>query len=291
NTPLRFLHKEKSAITLINKDYHCDFISEESTSNLIKVLKSYKKTISFHKTDHIVATATSGIRSSSNKDYIINAIKSQSGLNVKVIDGNAEAELVWKGVKNAVKLYSNPVLIIDIGGGSIEFVICNDVGIIRKSSFNIGVARLILKYKYSDPLSSENITNIHQLLKSELENLLFDCKKYSVKTLIGSSGSYETFANLIKHECQLCNISDSESANILNIKSFLFIYDKLITYNEVQRTEMPGMEIIRVKMIPIAAVITKFILEELRIETLIQSNFSIKEGTLFDYIDKINGTE
>jgi exopolyphosphatase/guanosine-5'-triphosphate,3'-diphosphate pyrophosphatase len=93
NSPLKFLHKEKRAITLINRDYHCDLISEESTSNLINVLNSYKKTISTHKTDHIVATATSGIRSSSNKEYIINAIKSKSGLNVEVIDGNKEAEL------------------------------------------------------------------------------------------------------------------------------------------------------------------------------------------------------
>jgi exopolyphosphatase/guanosine-5'-triphosphate,3'-diphosphate pyrophosphatase len=165
------------------------------------------------------------------------------------------------------------------------------LGIIRKSSYNIGVARLIVKHKYSDPLSKENIENIFLLLNNELNELLIDCKKLNVETLIGSSGSYETFANLIKHEFPLCHISDSDSANNLNIENFLHIYDKLISYNESERTQMPGMEIIRVKMIPVAAVITKFLLKKLNIKTFIQSNFSIKEGTLFDYIDKFDDTD
>lgn len=291
NTPLKFLHREKRAITLINCDYQNDKISAESTSNLIDVLNSYKQTILTHKTNHIVATATSGIRSSTNKEYIIDTIKSLSGINVTVIDGNKEAELVWKGVKNAVKLSPTPVLIIDIGGGSIEFIISNDKGIIRKYSYNIGVARLILKYKYNDPLSIDDVNCIYQLLEEELHVLLIECKENNVKTLIGSSGSYETFANLIKYEFKDCNLSESKSANEIKIESFNHIYKKLISFNESQRTQMTGMEIIRVKMIPIAAVITKYLLEKLDIITFIQSNFSIKEGTLFDYIDRVNNSE
>lgn len=287
NSPLKFLHREKKSITLISKDYKNDTISDESTSNLINVLNSYKKTISLHKTNKILTVATSGIRSSQNRDIVLQHIKSKSGFHVDVIDGIQETELIWKGVKNAVKIHSAPALIIDIGGGSIEFIICNDNEIILKSSNNIGVARLLIKHNFSDPLSSENISTIYHILETELQHLLNECHKYNVKTLIGSSGSYETFANLIRHEYSGCNISDSDLTNTLDIDDFLSVYNKLITYNENERTNMPGMEIIRVTMIPVAAVITKFLLEKLSIQTFIQSNFSLKEGTLFDYIDKI----
>ncbi|HOZ29624.1 MAG TPA: hypothetical protein PLL66_01795 [Bacteroidales bacterium] len=291
NSPIKFIYKEKRAITLINKDYKNNVISEESASNLIHVLNTYKLTISLHKTKRVLAVATSGIRSSYNKDSVINRIKETSGFNVNVIDGVKETELIWKGVKNAVKIYSNPALIIDIGGGSIEFILCNDKGIIRKSSHDIGVARMMNNYNFSDPLSNENLSCIYQLLDNELKDLLVDCKKYNLNTLIGSSGSYETFANLIKHEFSGCSISDSDLTNILEIEKFLCIYKKLILFNEAERAKMPGMEIIRVKMIPIAAVITKYLLDNLNIRNFVQSNFSLKEGTLFDYIDSINNPE
>jgi exopolyphosphatase / guanosine-5'-triphosphate,3'-diphosphate pyrophosphatase len=283
---LNFLHKEKRAITLINKDFKNNTISPESVSNLISVLNAYKETINFHKTDRIVATATSGIRSASNREAVLDTVQTGSGIKIKIIDGHKEAELAWKGVKNAVQIGEKPVLIIDIGGGSIEFVICDDNGIMWKASYNIGVARLIAKHNYSDPLSSADINAIYQLLDEELKDLLIQCKEFTVQKLIGSSGSFETFANLVKYECPECGIRDINPSNLIDICRFMQIYDKLTTFDETQRAEMPGMEIIRVKMIPVAAVITKFLLEKLNVNSFIQSDYSIKEGTLFDYIEE-----
>ncbi len=286
DSELTFLHREKRAITLINKDFKNNVISPESVSNLINVLNAYKDIIVSQDADRIIATATSGIRSASNREAVIDTVQTGCGIKINIIDGNKEAELAWKGVKNAVKIDESPVLIIDIGGGSIEFVICDNKGIKWKASYNIGVARLIAKYNYSDPLSSSDINAIYQLLDEELRTLLINCKEFSVKKLIGSSGSFETFANLVKYECPECCIGEINTSNFIDICRFMQIYDKLTTFNESQRTEMPGMEIIRVKMIPVAAVITKFLLERLNINSFIQSNYSIKEGTLFDYIEE-----
>jgi exopolyphosphatase/guanosine-5'-triphosphate,3'-diphosphate pyrophosphatase len=283
---LKFLHREKQAITLINKDFKNNNISPASVTNLIHVLNEYKKTITFHHTDRILATATSGIRSAANRESVIETVQSGCGLKINVIDGNKEAELAWKGVKNAIKIDDNRVLIIDIGGGSIEFVICDNKGIIWKASYNIGVARLISKYSYSDPLLLEDVDSICSLLNAELMDLLMKCNEYNVKTLIGSSGSFETFANLVKYECPTCCIGETNPANTIDICRFMQIYNKLTTYNEAQRTDMPGMDLIRVKMIPIASVIAKFLLEKLNADCFIQSNYSIKEGTLFDFIEE-----
>ncbi len=282
---LNFLHKEKRAITLINKDFKNNIISSESVSNLIDVLNSYNETIKFHNTDKIIATATSGIRSASNREEVIDSVQVGSGIKINIIDGSKEAELAWKGVKNTVHIDENPVLIIDIGGGSIEFVICDNSGIKWKASYNIGVARLIAKYNYSDPLSSEDINSIYRLLEDELRELLINCKEFAVTKLIGSSGSFETFANLVKYECPECSIGEVNVANLINICRFMQIYEKLTTLNKAERTIMPGMEIIRVTMIPVAAVITKFLLEKLNVNSFIQSDYSIKEGTLFDFIE------
>jgi len=279
-----FIHKEKQAITLINKDFHGNIISTESVEGLIRVLNNYKTTIDFYKPQHLVATATSGIRSAANRNEIVHAIQSSTGIKINVIDGQKEAELAWYGVKNAVKLDENPVLIIDIGGGSIEFIICNIKGIIWKESYNIGVARLISRFGFSDPLTNTDIQNIITVLDSETGELIKKCAEYKPNSIIGSSGSFETFASLIKHNCNEPYITENNASNTICIYEFEKIHKLLLGLNEQQRTVMPGMDIIRVKMIPVASVITLHFLNRLNVQNFIQSNYSIKEGLIFDYL-------
>jgi len=282
---LVFIHRDKKAITLINnKDYTNNNISSESISNLINVINNYKDKISELGAEKIIVTATSGIRSANNKDQVLNAVKNETGIDIDLINGQREAELVFTGVKNAVNFNEQPALIIDIGGGSIEFIIAKSSEIIYKESFQIGAARLLNKYRFADPLTVDDIYQINNILKANLTELFDNCKSLNIKNLIGASGSYETFADLIKYEFDVAKIRDTDAFNTIDLDYFNKIHNKLIRYNFEERKNMPGMEIIRVKLIPLASVITKYIIDELNINLMIQSNFSIKEGLIFDYL-------
>ncbi len=183
---ISFLHKEKRAITLINnKDYTNQNVSEESVNKLIKVVNDYKGTVDKLGAKKLVVTATSGIRSANNKQHILSEIYKGTGINIEVIDGNREAELVFSGVRNAIRLDNIPVLIIDIGGGSIEFVIANQSEIIWKSSYQIGVARLLNIHLFSDPLLSKDTETIYSILDKTLFELLDFCKTYKINRLVG----------------------------------------------------------------------------------------------------------
>lgn len=284
---LSFLHREKRAITLINnKDYKNQNVSDESVDNLIKVVNDYKGTVENLGAKKLIVTATSGIRSANNKQHILTQVQRNTGIYIDVIDGNREAELVFSGVKNAIRLDNIPVLIIDIGGGSIEFVIANKTEIIWKKSYQIGVARLLNLHCFSDPLLAKDIETIYSILDDTLSDLLDFCETYKINRLVGSSGSYETFADLIKYEFNDDRVSTHHSYNILDMSKFTSIHNKLISLDIEQRKQMPGMEPIRVKMIPIASVITKYLIDKLDIKIITQSNYSIKEGLIFDYIRK-----
>jgi len=287
DTGPEFIHKDKKAITLINNlDYNKNNISDNSIDRLVGVIHSYQNKISEIGAEKTIITATSGIRSAKNKQHVINVLKEKTGLDVEVIDGQREAELVYTGVNNAIKLSDDPYIIIDIGGGSIEFIIGKSNEIIFKESFKIGVARILNTYKFSDPLNDKDLIIIEKILTDNLLDMLLLCKKLNVRCLVGSSGSYETFSDLIKYEFDLPKIRKTDPFNIIDIEYFFKIHQKLINYDYEQRKNMPGMEIIRVQLIPIASVITNFIIRELDIKKIIQSNFSIKEGLIFDYISK-----
>ncbi|MBN2778338.1 MAG: hypothetical protein JXR36_11880 [Bacteroidales bacterium] len=287
NGKLDFLHREKQAITLINKnDINASIISQSSIDNLINILNNYKTKILNHQPQKIIITATSGIRSATNQKDILSNIKTHTDLDVEIIDGKREAELVYCGVKNAIKLSQDNFLIIDIGGGSIEFIIANGLETSFMQSYQIGVARILNKYKFEDPLTKKDINLIENILSENLSELFHLCRTLKISTLIGSSGSYETFANLIKYEFAQSNLRDDDSYNVINLDYFEKIHYKLINFDFEHRKNMPGMEIIRVQLIPIASVVTNYILKELNIKTLIQSNYSIKEGLIFDYLSQ-----
>lgn len=286
---LNFIYKDKKVVNLINEEYYNDLISYDSINRLINVLSDYKILLKKEfGVENYFAYATSGVREAVNKEQIVDLVYSATGIKIMLIDGFTEAELVWKGVKNAKNFENEKVLIVDIGGGSIEFCIAVHGKLIDKFSYKLGVARLLKKFNFHDPLTFDDISLIKNLFNENMKTLFSQVFELKIKTLVGSSGSFETFANLVKYECSDCFIDENSKINEIIIKDFVKIYDKLINYNYEQRKNMPGMEIIRVKMIPIAAVITHFLIEKLNLEKFYQSNYSIKEGIIFDFIEKLN---
>ena len=90
------------------------------------------------------------------------------------------------------------MLILDIGGGSNEFIIADKDNIYWKKSYPLGVARLLSKFKPSDPISIEEIEFISNYLEERLSDLFEEFRKHKITTLIGASGSFETIAAMIR---------------------------------------------------------------------------------------------
>lgn len=285
---INVIRKEKRPVKFIDSQYHNNTISDAAIKRCINALSEYLVIANENKVTKIITTTTSGIRSAVNRDDIIKMILLETGINVEVIDGQEEARLVYEGVKNAVPINNEMVLIVDIGGGSIEFIICNDKGPIWKNSYNLGVARLLQQFMPQDPLTNENIRDLHAFFDRNLTEVFIAAKELQVVKLIGSSGSFDTFRNLAI--CADPNHIPFETNSFFEIskQTFLEIYQKLTTYNIFQRLEMKGMEPIRVEMIPVSAVLTDYILQKIDVSYFYQSDYAVKEGLIFDYYDKIN---
>ena len=93
------------------------------------------------------ATATSAVRSAANKDAFVQEVARKTGIDIEIIDGDTEAAYIYRGVKQAVKMHDEKALIVDIGGGSVEFIIANDKQMFWRQSFEIG-AQETARYVY-----------------------------------------------------------------------------------------------------------------------------------------------
>jgi exopolyphosphatase/guanosine-5'-triphosphate,3'-diphosphate pyrophosphatase len=251
----------------------------------IAALKEYQSKIEFYNVEKVYAFATSAIRDASNGKEFVERVKQETGYEVQVIDGDREAELIYYGVRDAVQMTEEKTLIIDIGGGSIEFIIGNKNEIFWKQSFPVGAARLIDKFKPSDPITDREIVIILDYLKIEFLPLFNAVREHHVSELIGSSGSFDSLAEMIAHRFYTPDILDNVTEYNFNFKDFGIIFEDVIKSTRKERLKMKGLVEMRVDMIVISMIIIQYVLWAFDIKRVRLSTYALKEGVLRRILD------
>ncbi|HBG87041.1 MAG TPA: phosphatase, partial [Marinilabiliaceae bacterium] len=193
----RILVESKYPARLGEGGIHRATITTEAMRRGVEALTTHLITISEYQVDSIFCFATSAIRSATNGNEFVRRVKQELGLSIRVIPGDEEAQTIFDGVKQVIPLGEEFSLIMDIGGGSIEFIIANKGGIAWKDSYNLGVARLLEQFNPSDPITKSQIEEIEKHLESRMQPLIDAIEKFPIGKLVGSSGSFDTLAAII----------------------------------------------------------------------------------------------
>lgn len=184
-------------------------ITPDAFERGIHSLEIQKQIIKTYNPDKTYIFGTSALRNATNANDFIAAVRDELGLEIHIISGNREAELIYHGNKLAVNLGKEIVLILDIGGGSNEFILANDEQIFWKQSFEIGVSRLLQLFKPQDPFCVDDVNKIEEYIDSKLQPLYAAFSMYPATFLIGSSGAFDTFRDMIVAEKELIQTDDT----------------------------------------------------------------------------------
>ncbi len=228
--------------------------------------------------DIIIPFATSAVRDAKNGPEFVQYINSRFGISVNIISGDREAELIFKGVSGSLHGKVAPgerVMMLDIGGGSNEFIISRGNSVLWKRSFPIGMARMREMFDYKEPIRDDVIREFRDYCTKELSSLWDEAERYKPSVFAGSSGSFDTFKDLIYN----CGYGELPSVE-LPFEKLEKISGILISSLPEQRLAMPGMSPVRVDYIVLAAVFTMMVLERVRPRIIYQSSYSLKEGAM-----------
>ncbi|MFI5163739.1 MAG: phosphatase [Bacteroidia bacterium] len=283
------LYKSKIAVKLGDGGINKNFIEEEPFRRGIRALKQHKKTIERFGAEKIIAVATSAIRGASNGKDFVREAREKTGIDVQVISGDREAELIYYGARAAVKMKESPSLIMDIGGGSTEFIIASKNEILWKQSFLLGVARIIDKFKPSDPITDAEAKQIENYLEQNLQPLfsavespLIKGDKGGCQELIGSSGSFDSLAEMIAHKFYHIDILSGKTEYDFDLDDCEKIYNVIVESTVKDRLKMKGLTRMRVDMIVVSAIFVDFIITRLGLTKMRLSRYSLKEGVLWE---------
>jgi len=279
------IYKEKVAVKIGQGGINLNLITEDAQKRAFHTLQHFRNLIDGEKINQIYAFATSAVRNASNGEDFIQKISETTGIEVEIINGDQEAELIYEGVRLSGCLDEKNHLMMDIGGGSVEFIIGNKSEALWKRSFEIGGQRLMHLFHKNDPILSEEINQIHDYLNTQLQPLIQAIETFRPVGLIGASGTFDTLSDM--YYASLATIKEKkQTAFDLPVEGFEKLLSQIISKNKAERLMIPGMIPMRVDMIVVSCCLIENILRNLKVSHLVCSSYALKEGAISKLINK-----
>ena len=283
-----FEKSTEGQITEIHRKRHHVFLSEggiqkigePSLERAKTAILDFQLSIKKFDPDSIQIVGTAALRRASNgpnlKLYIENTLKTE----VQVISGKREAELIAKGVQWE---YNKPIknaLIMDIGGGSVEFIHIVNNSIQWLQSFPIGVGVLYSENKYSEPILPSEKATIVQYIEEKSEELLTYLETQKLELLFGASGSFELIPSIIEG-----NYPPKIKNNHISLTDFIKIRDRILSSTLEERLKIKGLPPVRAQLIVVAFILMDWILLRTNIQDIRISKYAVKEGLVCELFE------
>lgn len=269
---LEVIESHKIAVSLGMGGINEGFLASDAIQRAINAFESFQNVLYGYPGLQPVLIATSAVRDAKNASEFIALVFENFAWDVTVVSGMKEAQLIYNGVGLCYE-FTEQTMIMDIGGGSTEFIEANNTGVCDEVSLNIGVSRLYQGFSVNDPFSEEDVQRIESFLDTHSAGF-FDSRDISV--LLGSSGTFETFYELMYRK----PFPKGNQIVELELESFISILEELIYSSLAERNENEFIIPIRKKMAPFAAVKTRWVLRQIKPKRILISPFSLKEGVL-----------
>jgi len=279
------LGRERELVRLGSGSTDMKYLQEDAMLRGIEVLKRFKG-LADSAGAKVRAIATSAVREAINQNEFIRRAREATGIRVEIASGIEEARFIYLGVLQALPVFNKRVLLIDIGGGSTEFLIGFQREIIYDISLKLGAIRQTQRFFSDKELDSKSIKTFRKHIAGYMAPVTRECKKYNYELAVGSSGTISNIANII-------NINRGGEAGV-KLNNFTFTskelfetVDMIIDAKTVkQREKIPGMDADRADIIAAGALILEQIFKELKIKEMTYSEYALREGILFDTIEK-----
>lgn len=223
--------------------------------------------------EEVKAIGTAALRTASNGQVFIETVKEQLGISIELIDGQQEATYIHQGVALAVPFSSENYLLMDIGGGSVEFILANQQQVHWAQSFPIGVGVLYKKFHHHDPIAPTEIAATYQYIDSFLPPLKKAVQQYPTTTLVGASGTFDVL------EFLLAKVSFPTYSEV-PVDQFPPLYQHLLHSTTAERYAFKDIPDERADMIVVAVILIEYILQTINIKKILVSKYAMKEGIL-----------
>jgi len=282
------IDRSKEVVRLGEDSPNMKYMSAEAMERGITALKRFKAMADLSN-GSIRAVATSAVREALNKDEFLSRVKKETGINIEIISGYEEARLIYLGVLQSLPVFRKHVLVIDIGGGSTEFIYGKEGNIYSVESLKIGAVRYTYEFFPDGKISKESIKECRKSIRGITFPIVRFLKDKNIEQYIGTSGTINNIVSIIKEfdydgSEQLsnnCTFTKQELDRVINVL--------LSCKNSLKDSKIKGLDPERCDIIIAGVLILEQLFLELNIEEMTYSDYALREGVLLDSIHKVSG--
>lgn len=234
-------------------------------------------------TDEILAFATSAVRDAKNGPQIIREINERHQIDLQILTGDEEARMTFLAVRRWLGWSAGKLLILDIGGGSLEIASGNDETPEATLSLPLGAARLTRDFLNGDPYSSKDIKFLETFVKNKLENALpAILRSHNANHFVATSKTFRTLARLSGYWF-------NKNPKYLEIINLEMMTSKLAKMTNKSREELPGISTGRAQQIVAGVIVARSVMDALEIERVEICPWALREGIVLRRLDWLQG--
>jgi len=275
------IDREKEMVRLGSGSGDMKRLEPDAIERGVAVLKRFRQ-IAESAGASLHAVATSAVREADNRDDFLRRARSEAGVDVDVVSGAEEARLIHMGVLQGVAGLERRHLLIDIGGGSTEFVIGEGSHVLEALSLKLGAIRLTERFLSREPLRKKDVTECRRYVRAYLTHPVRGARDLGFDVAVGSSGTITNLAEMVQ--------SARGGESLRTISNFTFSVDELAGVVDAlvgaptvaERLELPGLDPKRADIILGGAIILEQAFAELGIQEMTVSDYALREGVLLN---------
>jgi len=232
-----------------------------------------------NQTDEILAFATSAVRDASNGAQIIAEINKKHEIDLQVLNGDDEASMTFLAVRRWLGWSAGKLLVLDIGGGSLEIASGVDENPDATISMPLGAARLTREFLSGDPYGSKGIKNLEkhaeELIRDSMPNSL---KSHDADHFVATSKTFRTLA-------RICAQWYGDNPKFIERASLKSVMPRLVEMTNKSRAELPGVSASRAQQIVAGGIVALAVMDRLDVDEAEICPWALREGIVLRRLD------
>jgi exopolyphosphatase/guanosine-5'-triphosphate,3'-diphosphate pyrophosphatase len=254
-------------------------ITDEGFDLLNHAITEVLKHAEEFKCEEILAFATSAIREAENGNAIIEKLQKIHEIDLQILSGDEEAQLTFLAVRRWMGWSAGRLLVLDIGGGSLEMAVGNDESASATLSLPIGAARMTREHLSGDPYTSKSIKGLSQYVRETIsQNVGGELLEHEADRFVATSKTFRTLARLTDYWYK-------DGGKTLEHSALVAAIEKLKDLSNAQRADLPGVSASRARQLLAGAIVAESVMKHLKIDEVEICPWALREGIVLKWLD------
>lgn len=261
-------------------------VDEAAVTTLIDFIKEGQQLAEDKGAAHVLAFATSAIRDAGNGANVLARVSGETGLPLEVLSGEDEARMTFLAVRRWFGWSTGRLLVMDIGGGSLELASGLDEEPDVAVSLPLGAGRMTRNYLQGDPPSSESVRELRKHARASIAAVVGRIRRAGDPQI--ASGSSKTFKQLARAAGAAPSSEGIYARRTLTLESLNELIPRLAKLKESQRAALPGVSVGRAGQLLAGAIVAEAAMDLLEVPELAICPWALREGVILNYTDGLD---